>query len=101
MPTRVALAGAPDGIELVEPTFLKPDRALAVLVGLRLAGPVPSASVRSLTNALTLIEAALSVGTIAQQMIEIAEAHHERLLGPTAALGALPRPRLWSRAPAG
>jgi hypothetical protein len=35
---RVALAGASDGIELVERTFLKPDQALFVLVGLWLAG---------------------------------------------------------------
>jgi hypothetical protein len=35
---RVVLARQADRIELFEPTFLKPDQALAVLVGLWLAG---------------------------------------------------------------
>jgi hypothetical protein len=46
---RVVLAVAPDGIELVEPTFLNPDDALTVLVGLPLA-TVPSARVRAVAS---------------------------------------------------
>jgi hypothetical protein len=35
---RIALAGAPNGVKLVEPTFLKPDQALAPLVQVRFGG---------------------------------------------------------------